>query len=75
MSAIMSCRVLLIVPYGIETKSARVGLKRVKNLLIVPYGIETAEILVELVYIRLLIVPYGIETLKELHYQKGQRAF
>ena len=23
----------------------------------------------------LLIVPYGIETLKELHYQKGQRAF
>ena len=31
---------LLIVPYGIETESVRVG-KQMYQLLIVPYGIET----------------------------------
>ena len=35
--------ILLIVPYGIETLSARVRRPQRSELLIVPYGIETTE--------------------------------
>ena len=54
---------LLIVPYGIET---RTGTRRWNpdRLLIVPYGIETQHCRNHrIVRKALLIVPYGIETL------------
>ena len=54
-------RLLLIVPYGIET-----GLRRwvfiCTLLLIVPYGIETISSQIQIRLHVLLIVPYGIET-------------
>ena len=53
---------LLIVPYGIETKFSKNEIQLV-NLLIVPYGIETSFRLSSLLPLTgLLIVPYGIET-------------
>ncbi len=53
---------LLIVPYGIETKESEV-LFAGGTLLIVPYGIETDErIQNSTTESKLLIVPYGIET-------------
>ena len=35
------CIILLIVPYGIETRTKEIQLKVQTTLLIVPYGIET----------------------------------
>ena len=55
-------RVLLIVPYGIETRFAAT-VSALRCLLIVPYGIETKRgIYVAVDSTPLLIVPYGIET-------------
>ena len=55
---------LLIVPYGIETKSQEVGITDADILLIVPYGIETTSQKIHSGPVEhLLIVPYGIETL------------
>ena len=57
-----SIRILLIVPYGIETLS-EISDKLLMFLLIVPYGIETyAGDTTLMEHINLLIVPYGIET-------------
>ena len=52
---------LLIVPYGIETKIVKLQ-NYLMKLLIVPYGIETSHGGERYVRSRLLIVPYGIET-------------
>ena len=55
--------VLLIVPYGIETRH-RLRVYNSHHLLIVPYGIETIIVYSRFQYFpRLLIVPYGIETI------------
>ena len=60
-------KVLLIVPYGIETRN-RISCNRYTRLLIVPYGIETIEIpFTKNSFTALLIVPYGIETADGLH--------
>ena len=52
---------LLIVPYGIETR-IQIKTELLKVLLIVPYGIETEYAKEMFDYTGLLIVPYGIET-------------
>ena len=54
--------ILLIVPYGIETRDAIAPTELPHPLLIVPYGIETLRCCQHLPEIHLLIVPYGIET-------------
>ena len=55
-------KVLLIVPYGIETCLAHCCAVA-QHLLIVPYGIETISLLLLYIFnLLLLIVPYGIET-------------
>ena len=54
-------RLLLIVPYGIETGTLCAYFYRT-GLLIVPYGIETIEVRAAVLCVALLIVPYGIET-------------
>ena len=54
-------QLLLIVPYGIETKNLLKILLEF-YLLIVPYGIETLFGEYKSDLIKLLIVPYGIET-------------
>ena len=55
--------ILLIVPYGIETRNLVDEIDKHVLLLIVPYGIETGHIHhAFLHHIILLIVPYGIET-------------
>ena len=54
-------RLLLIVPYGIETQNPRC-LLLFPTLLIVPYGIETEICFNHVGTCTLLIVPYGIET-------------
>ena len=53
---------LLIVPYGIETRQPGKPFGEDENLLIVPYGIETSKLAVRTSLFALLIVPYGIET-------------
>ena len=53
---------LLIVPYGIETKFLELNMRQGYSLLIVPYGIETDLGMSRIALSRLLIVPYGIET-------------
>ena len=58
-------RLLLIVPYGIETRDPREFVSYVR-LLIVPYGIETYSGSRQAEVIWLLIVPYGIETSKSM---------
>ena len=53
---------VLIVPYGIETREKAVSTRTI-TVLIVPYGIETeSNINRETVVLFVLIVPYGIET-------------
>ena len=61
-SSIFKPKLLLIVPYGIETRNDKKGVYALVQLLIVPYGIETAELATWWRLIALLIVPYGIET-------------
>ena len=59
--------ILLIVPYGIETRSRPDHLLEAHKLLIVPYGIETKlQANQEYTDANLLIVPYGIETCSSL---------
>ena len=59
---LVNLRILLIVPYGIETdKSSGTGILS-RLLLIVPYGIETCVVARFGLSFFLLIVPYGIET-------------
>ena len=59
--AVSAVILLLIVPYGIETKITFFISQRFKSLLIVPYGIETGNT----GNLLLLIVPYGIETTQQ----------
>ena len=54
-------RILLIVPYGIETIYTEKEKEKLW-LLIVPYGIETKHVRRHCSVPSLLIVPYGIET-------------
>ena len=57
-----SPKVLLIVPYGIETGIRFYDIHQ-RALLIVPYGIETSRCQLLVCNLNtLLIVPYGIET-------------
>ena len=56
-------KILLIVPYGIETWEAGFWFTAGDSLLIVPYGIETTDSYNHSTGQGLLIVPYGIETL------------
>ena len=60
-------KILLIVPYGIETPRFT-SLICSFTLLIVPYGIETRFNGFLLSCTRLLIVPYGIETKRNQDY-------
>ena len=67
---------LLIVPYGIETKQGKIFLCMLVILLIVPYGIETYGSSIELdTDVRLLIVPYGIETYLRVEVLNGIEPF
>ena len=59
---------LLIVPYGIETRSLVLDSVLQLSLLIVPYGIETDIARFIDFDFNLLIVPYGIETLNDRHF-------
>ena len=62
-SPVSAQRRLLIVPYGIETRSSSAAMMSWYSLLIVPYGIETPfKGIVKRCLGWLLIVPYGIET-------------
>ncbi len=57
------CRLLLIEPYGIETRLCFCYSVDVRCLLIEPYGIETKAVCpVFERHVPLLIEPYGIET-------------
>ena len=53
---------ILIVPYGIETRICNSIPAHYIRILIVLYGIETVQVLPGQRFFRILIVPYGIET-------------
>ena len=70
----MTFRLLLIVPYGIETSTTN-GISLKQFLLIVPYGIETWIGANNKHFFYLLIVPYGIETCTYPYRRSGERGF